>query len=167
MEYQEWLEGMKQALVRRTGRTDIEVTGGPYRGYDVRVSHEDCHPLVDFYSAMRWEPGRVNAALDYAVSLIEDFEATLAEHEKEMEYVRPHFERLEKMFPDYELQYTVRYAEMHFVRAENKEGKIIVSFDLWPAMKEADIQRLADYIRKHTLEVSGTTEWGVSGADYW
>jgi len=167
IELEEWLEGMKQALVKRTGRSDISVTGGPHRGYDVKVWHKDCHPLVDFYSAMRWDPRRINAALNYAVSLIEDWEATLAEREREMAYVRPIFERIQRMFPEYEMHYTTRYGETHFVQAENKESKIIVSFDLWPAMKEKDIQRLIEFIREHVREVSGLTRWGASGADYW
>lgn len=165
MELEEWLESMKLVLARQTGRNDIEVTAGPYRSYDVRVSHKDCHPVVDFYSAMRWDPKRVNAALSYAVSMVRDWEATLAAHEKEMEVVRPHFGRLQKMFPDYELRYTVQYAETHFVRVEREQGKAIVSFDLWPAMKEGDIQRLADYIKEYTHKVAESG--GMAGADYW
>jgi len=166
MELEEWLEGMKHTLTKRTGRHDIEVTGGPYRGYDVRVSHKECHPLVDFYSAMRWDPGRVNAALDYAVSLIEDWEVTLAARGKEMELVRPYFERLQAMFPDYELHYTVEFVETHFVRVEEEKGKIIVSFDLWPAIKEENIQRLANYIREFTGKVSRPDGPVMAGVDY-
>ena len=166
MELEEWLESMKLVLTRRTGRSDIEVTAGPYRSYDVRVSHKDCHPLVDFYSAMRWDTKRVNAALSYAVSMVRDWEATLAAHDKEMEVVRPHFERLQKIFPDYELRYTVQYGETHFVRVERERGKSIASFDLWPAMKEGDIQRLADYITEYARKVAKTTS-GMAGADYW
>jgi len=166
MELEEWLETMKVALAKKTGRNDIEVTAGPYRSYDVKVSHRDCHPVVDFYSAMRWDPKRVGAALDYAVSMVRDWDATLTAREREMELVRPHFERLRKMFPNYELHYTVQYAETHFLRVEKEQGKTIVSFDLWPAMKETDIQRLADYIGEYARKVAKTTS-GMAGADYW
>jgi len=149
IDYEEWLGDLKHTLAKRTGRDDIEVTSGPYRSYDVRVSHKECHPLVDFYSAMRWDSGRVNAALGYAASMIKDWEATLAACGKEMEFVRPHFERLKVMFPGYELHYTVEYGETHFVRVQKEKDKIVVSFDLWPAMNEKDIQRLADYIREY------------------
>ena len=166
IELEEWLESIKLTLARQTGRSDIEVTAGPYRSYDVRVSHKDCHPVVDFYSAMRWDPRRVNAALSYAASMVRDWEATLAAYGKEMELVRPHFERLQRMFPGYELHYTVQYGETHFVRAERKEGKITISFDLWPAMKEADIWRLADYIREYAQKTTETAT-SMAGADYW
>lgn len=165
MELEEWLESMKVALAKKTGRNDIKVTAGPYRSYDVKVSHRDCHPAVDFYSAMRWDPKRVSAALNYAVSMVRDWEATLTAHEKEMEVVRPHFERLQKIFPDYELRYTVQYGETHFVRVEREHGKTIVSFDLWPAMKEGDIQRLENYIGEYAQKVAQSS--GVAGADYW
>jgi hypothetical protein len=165
MELEEWLESMKLALAKKTGRNDIEVTAGPYRSYDVKVSHRDCHPVVDFYSAMRWDPKRVGAALNYAVSMVRDWEATLTAHEREMELVRPHFERLQEMFPNYELHYTVQYAETHFVRVEEERGKTIVSFDLWPAIKEADIHRLADYITEYAGKVAESG--GMAGADYW
>lgn len=166
IELEEWLESLKLTLVKKTGRNDIEVTAGPYRSYDVKVSHRDCHPVVDFYSAMRWDPKRVGAALNYAVSMVRDWEATLAAHDKEMKLVRPHFKRLQEMFPEYELHYTVQYAETHFVRVEKDGGKTIVSFDLWPAMTESDIQRLADYIREYAHKVAKTTG-GMAGADYW
>jgi len=167
MQLEEWLESIKRYLRRETGRSDIEVTAGPYRSYDVRVSHKECHPLVDFYSAIRLDPGRVNAALDYAVSMIKDWEATLAARDKEMELVLPHFERLQAMFPGYELHHTVEYGETHFIRVQKEKEKIIVSFDLWPAMKEQDIQRLADYIRKYADEVSEAHGTAMCGADYW
>jgi len=165
MELEEWLDSVKLTLGKQTGRNDIEVTAGPYRSYDVRVSDKNGHPVVDFYSAMRWDPKRVNTALSYAVSMVRNWEATLAAHEKEMKLVLPHFERIQKMFPHYDLFYTVQYGETHFVRAENKQGKIIVSFDLWPAMKESHIQRLADYIKEHTHKVDESG--GMAGADYW
>ncbi len=167
MELEEWLESIKRYLRKETGRSDIEITAGPYRSYDVRVSHKECHPLADFYSAMRWDPRRVRAALDYATSMIRDWEATLTAYEKEMEYVKPIFRHIQGMFPEYELHYTVQYGETHFVRVEKERDKIIVSFDLWPAMKEKDVQRLADYIRKHTDEVSKAHGALMSGADYW
>jgi len=165
IDYGVWLDEMREALAKRTGRKDIEVTGGSYRGYDVRVSHKDCHPAVDFYTAMRRDPERVNAALDYAVSLVKDWEATLAAREKEMEYVLPRFKQLQAMFPNFELRYTVSYADTHFVRAQKEERKTLVSFDLWPAMKEKDIQRLADYISKYARSVAESG--GIAGADYW
>ena len=166
IDYEPWLGDLKRTLLTRTGRADIEVTAGPYRSYDVKVSHKDCHPLVDFYSAMRWDSRRVRAALDYAVSMVKDWEATLTAREKEMQVVRPHFERLQAMFPDLELHYTVQYGETHFVRAEKKQGKTIVSFDLWPAMRDGDIQRLADHIREYAQMVAKTTT-SMAGADYW
>jgi hypothetical protein len=167
MDYEQWLGELKRTLEKRTGRSDMEVTGGPYRGYDVRVSHKGCHPLVDFYSAMRWDPARVRAALDYAVSMVKDWEATLAAREKEMQVVRPHFELLQTMFPDLELHYTVQYGETHFVRAEKERSKIIVSFDLWPAMKEKDIERLVEYIREYAAEMAKASDSALAGADYW
>jgi len=167
MELEEWLESIKRMLTRRTGRKDIEVTAGPYRSYDVRISHKECRPLVDFYSAMRLDPGRVNAALDYAASMIKDWEATLAARDKEMKFVRPYFERLQAMLPGYELHYTVEYGETHFVRVQKEKDKIVVSFDLWPAIKDEDIQRLADYIKKYAGEVAKARGATMCGADYW
>jgi hypothetical protein len=167
-ELEEWLEEMKKVLVKRTGRSDIEVTGGPYRGYDVKVSHAaDCHPVVDLYTPMRYDPLRVGAALDYAVRLIEDWEATLAAQEKDMRIVQPHFERLKAMFPNLELRYTVRYGETHFVQARREKDKISVSFDLWPAMKEVDIKRLAEYIEDFVPELSKPGGPSVIGTEYW
>ena len=167
MDYENWLGDLKHVLEKRTGRHDIEVTGGPYRGYDVRVSHKDCHPLVDFYSAMRWDSRRVRAALDYAISMVRDWEATLASREKEMQIVRPNFERLQAMFPGLELHYTVQYGETHFVRAEKEQGRITVNFDLWPAMKEKDIERLAEYIKEYADKMAKATDSALAGADYW
>jgi len=167
MGLEEWLESLKRYLRRETGRSDIEVTAGPYRSYDVRVSYKECHPLADFYSAMRWDPGRVNAALQYAASMIKDWEATLAARDKEMEFVRPYFERLQAKFPSYELHYTVEYGETHFVRVQKEKDKIIVSFDLWPAMKEQDLQRLADYIRDYAGKILKARGTAMAGADYW
>lgn len=166
-DYETWLGDLKRTLTTRTGRADVEVTAGPYRSYDVKVSHKDCHPLIDFYSAMRWDSRRVRAALDYAVSMVKDWEATLAAHEKEMQVVRPHLERLQAMFPDLELHYTVLYGETHFVRAEKKQSKIIISFDLWPAMKEEDIERLAGYIREYSADMAKAGNSAMAGADYW
>ncbi len=167
MGYEHWLGDLKHTLEIRTGHCDIEVTGGPYRSYDVRVSHKDCHPAVDFYSAMRWDSRRVRTALDYAVSMVRDWEATLAAREKEMQVVRPHFERLKAMFPLLELHYTVQYGETHFVRAEKTQGKIMVSFDVWPSMKEKDIERLANYINEYADKIANAGETAMAGADYW
>jgi len=167
MNYEHWLADLKRSLEEKTGRRDVEVTGGPYRSYDVRVSHKDCHPLVDFYSAMRWDSRRVEAALDYAVAMVKDWEATLAAREKEMRVVRPHFERLQSMFSGLELHYTVQYGETHFIRAEREQGRIMVNFDLWPAMKGKDIQRLSDYIKEYAEKLSEPSETTMAGADYW
>jgi len=165
---EEWLEEMKSVLVKRTGRNDIEITGGPYRGYDVKVSHAvDCHPVVDLYTPMRYDPLRVEAALDYAVRLIEDWEATLAAQEKDMRIVQPHFERLKAMFPDLGLRYTVRYGETHFVQAKREKDKTAISFDLWPAMKGSDIERIADYVKDFVRELSQPGGPSMIGTEYW
>lgn len=165
----QWLQDMKRAIQRRTGRRDVEVSGGPYRGHDVRVSEApDGHPIVDFYSPMRFDARRLRQAVDYAVSLIENWEATLAEHQAEMRAVRPIFQRLQEMFPDLDLDYTVGYGDTHFVVGERDRevGKVKVSFDLWPGMKERDIQRLARNIRGRADRVTVPGAAGMAGMQY-
>lgn len=168
-ELEEWRRSVRRELERRSGRQDIEVTGGPWRSYDVRVNEApDGHPIVDLYSPIRRDTHRMRQALDYAVSLIENWEATRAEHEAEMRIVKPIFERLQAMFPDVEMRYTVGYFDVHKVAVQRdpETGKLRASFDLWPAMKEKDIQRLADYIREH-MENLRTRGGIMSGCDYW
>lgn len=168
-ELEAWLSSVKRELRRRTGRRDIEVSGGPYRGYDVRVSEAgDGHPIVDLYTPMRWDPHRVGEALDYAVSLLEDWEATRAEHQAEMRAVRPIFERLQALFPEMEMGYTVGYADTHQVIVERDPGteRFRATFDLWPAMREKDIQGVASRIRRamdHLRRQGGT----MMGTEYW
>ncbi|MBI4215911.1 MAG: hypothetical protein HY687_00735 [Chloroflexi bacterium] len=67
---EEFLRFTREELARRTKREDIEVTGGPYRGYDISVDMTGEHPVVDVYTPMRLFPQRVEAALDYAVQFI-------------------------------------------------------------------------------------------------
>lgn len=146
-DYTEWLVKMETLLKKRTGRSDIEVTGGPYRGYDVAVDQaKDGHPIVDFYSIIRLD-GREREALDYAVSLIKDWDATTASQDDERLLVKPIFDRIQAMFPEYEVDYTVMDREHHYVQAERDENRIAVSFDLWPAITEQGIAKIADYIR--------------------
>lgn len=165
----QWLRRLRREIERRTGRRDVEVTGGPYRGYDVRVSEApDGHPIVDFYSPMRFDPRRVRQAVDYVVSLIENWEATKAEHQTEMRAVRPIFERLRGMFPDLEMEYTVGYGDMHQVNVERdpETGKIKASFDLWPGMKEKDIWKVAGYIKRFVTEFDQQGGGGIKGVEY-
>lgn len=147
-DYKDWLKVMERLLKERTGRSDIEVTGGPYRGYDVAVDQaEDGHPIVDFYSVIRLD-GRAANALAYAVSLIKDWDATKASQDDERRLVKPIFDRIQAMFPEYEMDYTTMDRESHYVNAERDEKGIAVSFDLWPAITEQGIAKIAGYIRE-------------------
>jgi hypothetical protein len=165
-ELEEWLKRLRQELEQRTGRKNIEVTGGPYRGYDVKVSKgKDGHPIVDFYSPIRLD-AREGNALNYAVSMLKDWDATVAGYEAEERIVKPIFDRIQGEFPDIELSYSVGDFETHKVWVGEKEkGKLTGSFDLWPAMKEKDIARLINYIKEDREKVLAGTS--MAGCDYW
>jgi len=165
MELDEWLKKVTRELESKTGRKDIEVTGGPYRGYDVKVSKgTDGHPIVDLYSPIRLDAREKNA-LDYAVSMLKDWDATIAGYEAEEKIVKPIFDRIQREFTDVELSYSVGDFESHQVWVEKKEGKLKGGFDLWPAIKEKDITRLINYIREYRQSVlDGAT---LAGNNYW
>jgi len=165
-ELEEWAELLKKRLERRTGRKDIEVTIGPWRAYDVKVSAgSDNHPIVDFYSPIRYDRSRLTPAMDYAVDMIQNWEANKVLHEKAKRDSERFYHMLKARFPDMELDYGVIDSETHFVRVKKEEGKLIASFDLWPKMTDADVERIADYIRERSRRV---LEEGVSvaGIDY-
>lgn len=170
MELDEWLESLRRYLRERTGRTDIEVTGGPYRGYDVEVNlAADGHPHVDFYSPIRLDQ-REAAALRYAVSMIRDWDATVAGRKKDERLCQVHFDKIKALFPSLELSFEVGDFESHSVYCRKQYGKISCSFDLWPNMHYGDIDRLANYIRKALEKVKdcGEGKDGCgAGANYW
>jgi hypothetical protein len=160
------VRSLERELARRTGRTDIEVTAGPYRSYDVTVSkvEKDHHPHVDFYSAMRWDPARVKAAVDYAVEMLQNWEAQNVIHEKAIKDSERFFETLKAKFPDMELDYSVIDSEYHHVYVKKEKDRLIATFDLWPNMTEADVEKLANYIREARQKVEqGAT---LAGFDY-
>lgn len=157
-------------LAKNTGRTDIEVTVGPWRSYDVEVSEAaDGHPIVDFYSAMRWDLRRVAQAKNYAIDLIKNWEFVKAEAEAERKVVKPIFERIEAQFPQAELGYTTAERETHFVSAERREGKKpLVSFDLWFGMSENNIKRLKEELIPECLKnLEEEPRPAMFGMDYW
>jgi hypothetical protein len=66
----EWLKQVKQRIEKETGK-QVEVTGGPYRGYDVQVDLSAEIPKVDFYSPIRMD-SREADAIDYAICCIKE-----------------------------------------------------------------------------------------------
>lgn len=169
-EGEEFARDMKRQLERRTGRTDIEVTASPYRSYDVVVSEaKDGHPVVDFYSAMRWDAHRVSQALDYAVELIKNWEFVKAEREAERKTLKPTFEYIQRQFPQAELTYTTVERETHFVSVERRDGKKpLVSFDLWFGMKPDDISRLKEELIPEQLKrLEEEPKPSMVGTEYW
>jgi len=166
-ELEEWKKSLERELARRTGRKDIEVTVGPWRPYDVSVSKaKDHHPIVDFYSPIRWDPVKVDKALKYAIDMLTNWEAINVLHEKAMRDSKPIFERIKAEFPDVKMDYIVLDAETHRVHVKKENDEIIVAFDLWPTMTEAQIEALKSKIREHVAKVR---EEGAafSGEDYW
>ncbi len=164
MEVDVWLDKIRGLLKERTGRDDIEVTGGPYRGYDVKIDKaEDGHPIVDLYSPIRYD-GREQEAIDYAVELIKDWDATTASQDDEATYVKPVFERIQEMFPEYDMNYVVMDREKHYVQAQQHEKELIVHFDLWPAITEQGIAKIASYIRECVGRIP--KQGGISGLEY-
>jgi hypothetical protein len=59
--------------LKRKGIENVEVKGGPWRGYDVLVSYDKDRDVyeVDFYSPMRINPRRVMLAYTFALGFIE------------------------------------------------------------------------------------------------
>ena len=169
-QFEGFKKSLEQELARRTGRTDIEVTMGPYRGHDVSVSEApDHHPIVDFYIAMSWDANRVAQAVNYAVDLIKNWEFVRAEAEAEKKVMRPVFERIQTQFPEAELAYVTREAETHFVAAERREAlKPLVRFDLWFGMTEDNIERLKEDLIPETLrKLEEKPRPVMFGIDYW
>lgn len=162
-----WEESLKRYLEQKTGRKDVEVTVGPYRSYDVKVSKAaDHHPIVDFYSPIRWDPARVNPAVAYAVEMLQNWEAGNVVHDKAVKDSERFYAMLRARFPNIELHYNVIDSETHSVAVERVKDKFVASFDLWPKMTDADVERIADYIREHARKVvdEGAT---MSGTNYW
>jgi len=161
----EWVAEVKAYLEKKTGRKDIEVTAGPYRSYDVNISRgTDGHPIVDFYSVIRRD-ARQGPAIAYALEMLQNWEANVALIEKARKDSVPFFEKLQAQFPDIELRYTVIDSEFHYVRVSKKEAKLVASFDLWPKMTDADVERIAGYIREHLAKVKAKAVT-MSGVDY-
>lgn len=164
-EVTEWASQLKGELEKRTGRNDIEVTVSPYCSYDALVSRAaDKHPIVDFYLGIQGVPQRVASALDYSAEMLQNWEVTQVLHDKAKRDCLPFYERLADLFPDIELNYTVFDFDKHFVRVEKVADKITASFDLWPAMTEPDIERIAFYIKDQeaTLHRENITLVGVT-----
>jgi len=168
-ELEAWKRALEQELARRTGRQDIEISVGPYRSHDVKVSEApNHHPIVDFYSAMRWDGHRVTQAVDYAVDLIKNWEFVRAEAEAEKKAMRPVFERIQRQFPRAELQYVTVERETHFISVERREGeKPLVHFDLWFGMKEDDIRRIKEKEIPELLDKLEKEKASMVGIDYW
>ncbi len=161
---------LEENLAKNTGRTDIEVKVGPYRSYDVSVSEaDDGHPIVDFYSAMRWDSHRVAQAKNYAIDLIKNWEFVKTEAEAEKKATRPIFDRIQGQLPEIELHYVTMERETHFVKAERREGqKPLVSFDLWFGMTEEDIKRLKhELIPKQLKRLKEEPKPSMVGTEYW
>lgn len=147
-EVDQWLKRLGQVLKGQTGRGDIEVTGGPYRGYDVRVEQaEDGHPIVDFYSPIRYD-GREQDAIEYAVSLLKGWDSARASIAAERVILQPIADRIQVIFPEYEINFATGDYQEHFVQLERSDDKVIASFDLWPALNEAGIQHIVDSIKQ-------------------
>jgi len=170
----ERLEAFKRELetnlAKNTRRTDIEVTVGPYRSHDVIVSEAaDGHPIVDFYSAMRWDAHRVAQAKNYAIDLLKNWEFVKAEAEAEKRATRPIFDRIQAQFPEAELRYITEERETHFVSAERREeDKPLVGFDLWFGMTEDDIKRLKEKLIPEQLKrLEGKPKPSMVGTEYW
>ena len=166
--YDEWLSSVKKVLEARTGRKDIEVTAGPYRSYNVLVSEaKDGHPIVDFYSVIRIDPGREGPAIAYAVQMLQNWEAETVIHDKAVKDSERFYQMLKSKFPDMELDYSVVDAEYHYVRVHVDEGKFMASFDVWPNMTEADVERIAGYVREYRNQlVESKIKSGMAGVDY-
>ena len=67
----QWLEDTERRLKEATGLDNIKVTGGPYRGCDVSISHRGDIYIADFYSPARFD-GRFDEAFQYAVQRIKE-----------------------------------------------------------------------------------------------
>jgi len=68
-------EFLKEEL-RQKGIENVEVTGGPWRGYDVLVDYDEKRGAytVDFYSPLRGNLHRLIIAYNYAIGFIEGAE---------------------------------------------------------------------------------------------
>lgn len=165
---EEWRKSLEQEIAGRTGRKDIEVTAGPWRSYDVIVSksEKDHHPIVDFYSAMRWDPSRVKPAVEYAVETLTNWEAQNVVHDKAVKDSECFFTMLKARFPDMEMDYYVLDSDFHHVHVQRikETGKLFAGFDLWPNMTDADVERIAGYIQqsRERMEKGAT----MAGFDY-
>lgn len=160
-----WASQLKEELEKRTGRKDIDVTVSPYCSYDSLISAAaDGHPIIDFYSQIQGDPQRLANALDYAVSMIENWEATTVLHEKAKKDCLPFYERLQREFPHLKLLYQVFDFDTHYLRLEKVDDKMVASFDLWPKMTDSDIERIASYIKdfEATLHRENATWAGIT-----
>ena len=163
-----WADQLKEELEKQTGRKDIEVTVSPYRTYDTLVScAADKHPIVDFYSDIQGDAARVKKAVDYAVEMLQNWEATQVWHDKAKQDCLPFFESLKEQFPHLVLVFSVIEFNSHAVRIQKEEDKTVASFDLWPNMSQGDVARIASYIKEFedTLQRENATVAGVTY--YW
>jgi len=164
---QAWAVQLKEELEKETGRKDIEVVVSQYSNYDALVlrATADNHPIVNFYSSIQVDPSRVKTALDYAISTLQNWEATQVLHDKAKKDCLPFYQKIERKFPHLKLNHTVFDHHTHFIQLKKVEGKVTAAFDLWPAMTESDVRRISTYIKdfEATLEREGLT---VAGATY-
>jgi hypothetical protein len=165
---EEWRKALEELLTRKTGRKDIEVTAGPYRNYDVHVSKakRDHHPIIDFHSAMRWDPVRVRNAVDYATRMCTNWEAQNVIHGKAFKDSERFFAMLKARFPDLEMDYAVIDSERHYVHVNKvkETGKLFASFDLWPTMTDAEVEKIASFIQILRGDIEKRA--GMAGFDY-
>lgn len=169
-EHEDFKRDLEINLAKNTGRTDIEVTVGPRRSHDVKISEApDGHPIVDFYSAMMWDLRRVVQAKNYAIDLIKNWGFVKAEAEAEKKSLKPTFEYIQGQFPQAELKYTTTERETHSVSVERREGrKPLVFFDLWFGMKPADINRLKEELIPEQLKrLEEEPRPSMAGTEYW
>lgn len=66
-----WLKQVKETIEKATAK-EVEITGGPYRGYDVEVDLSGETPKLDFYSPVRRFADREADAIDYAICCIKE-----------------------------------------------------------------------------------------------
>ena len=161
-----WAAQLKEELEKQTGRTDIEVTVSRYSSYDALVScAADRHPVVNLLSQIQGDPSRLKVALDYAIPMLQNWEATQVLHDKAKTDCLPFYQKIVDEFPHLEVKHTVFEHHSHFIQLAKVDDKVVAYFDLWPTMTESDVERVIAYLKdfESTLKREGIT---VAGATY-
>jgi hypothetical protein len=136
---------LKRELIRRTGRSNIKVSIGPYDS-DIGVGKDpdNGHFIVDFYDSL--SPRRFIRAFEYASDIITNWEFYEVEREAEKAATRPIFERIQAKFPDIRLDYFVTIGDHTITARKSRANQPEVIFDLWLGMQEENIQRLEELV---------------------